>query len=488
MPNFPSLLILLPEIQVTLIALVCLIAAAACGARVTRHIGVLAIGAFVLAGGSLFCPERLKYLLNGVLPVFGFGLQIVDDSFARFAKAMILIASSLSLLLSWSYFEKEGTQKAEYPVLIMFATLGMMLMVSAFDLLSLYVGIELQSLSLYILAAFRRDEAKSSEAGLKYFTLGALSSALLLYGMSLIYGFSGKTDFLSIMELLRASGAAQPGILVGMVFVCAALVFKVSGVPFHMWVPDVYEGAPTPVAAFFSAGPKIAALALFTRFLLYPMMGLAVQWHQILFFVAVASMIWGSFAGLAQTNLKRLLAYSSIANVGFILVGLLTAEKQGIEAMMIYLAIYALNTLGAFAVLLCLRRGGKPVETLTDLAGLSKINPFITLAMTILMFSMAGIPPVAGFFAKYFVFLAAANADMIPLVVIGVVCSVVTATYYLRVVKVMYIDEPPAPFDPLPDWGVRSVVGISALAMLGLTLAPSALLRGAEKAMQGFLG
>ena len=488
MINLQSLLVTLPEIQVAIVGLVCLVAAAACGARVTRHIGGLAIAVFVLAGASLFCSERLSSLLNGVMPVFAFGTQFIDDGFARFVKVLILAFSSLSILLSWSYFEKENAQRPEYPVLIIFATLGMMLMVSASDFLSLYVGLELQSLSLYVMAAFKRDDAKSSEAGLKYFVLGALSSGLLLYGISLLYGFSGTTDFVNIAYMLRDQAHVSPGIIVGMVFVCAALAFKISGVPFHMWAPDVYEGAPTPVTAFFSAAPKLAALALFTRFLLYPMYGLTAQWHQIIIFISIASMLWGAFAGLAQTNLKRLLAYSSIANVGYLLVGLVVGDKAGIQAMLIYFTIYALNTLGVFGVILCLRRNGKPVETLTDLAGLSKVNPFTTLAMTVLMFSMAGIPPVAGFFAKYFIFFAAVDAGMIPLTVIGVVSSVVTATYYLRVVKIMYIDEPISTFDSLPDWGVRSVVIIATLAMLGLTLDPSLLIDSAARAVRGFVG
>ena len=492
MINLQALWILLPELQVAVVGLVCLIAAAACGTRVTRHIGGLAIAAFALAGGSLFCPSRLAHLLNGALPVFAFGTQFIDDSFARFAKALILAFSAMSILLSWSYFEKEGAERSEYPILILFATLGMMLMVSASDFLSLYVGLELQSLSLYVLAAFERDSAKSSEAGLKYFVLGALSSGLLLYGISLIYGFSGTTDFITFAIRLnelqqQTPGIVNPGIIVGMVFVCAALAFKISGVPFHMWAPDVYEGAPTPVTAFFASAPKLAALALLTRFLLYPMHGIATQWHQIIIFIAIASMLWGAFAGLAQTKLKRLMAYSSIANVGYLLVGLAVGDKAGLQAMLIYVVIYALNTLGVFAVILCLRRNGKQVETLDDLAGLSRVNPFTTLAMTVLMFSMAGVPPVAGFFAKYFVFLAAVDAGMIPLTVIGVVSSVITATYYLRVVKVMYVDEPTGSFDPLPDWGVRTVLFIATMAMLGLTLYPAALIDSASKAVQGFL-
>ncbi|MDE1900298.1 MAG: NADH-quinone oxidoreductase subunit NuoN [Alphaproteobacteria bacterium] len=488
MIDIQSLTIVMPEITLAVVAFVCLIAAAACGPRVTRHIGVLAIGAFALAGGVLFCPERLKHLLDGALPVFAFGTQFVDDSFGRFGKALILTAASLSVLLSWSYFEKTGDEKPEYPVLIMFATLGMMLMVSASDFISLYVGIELQSLALYVLAAFKRDDIRSSEAGLKYFTLGALSSGLLLYGISLIYGYTGTTDFVSVSIALRQHMLTNPGIVIGMVFVCAALSFKVSGVPFHMWAPDVYEGAPTPVAAFFASAPKIAALILFARFLLTPMHAMAGQWHQIIVFVALASMLWGAFAGLAQTNFKRLLAYSSIANIGFILVALSVGGREGLQSMLVYLAIYALNTLGAFAVLLCLRRDGKPVNDIADFAGLGKTNPGLALAMTVLMFSLAGVPPLAGFFAKYFVLLAAVDAGMLPVVVIGVLSSVVGAFYYLKIVKLIYVDEPQGAFDPLPDWGVRSVLALSALAMIGITLAPSPLLDATMKAARGFIG
>jgi len=486
--NPQSLMITLPEIEVGVVGLVSLIAAAACGARVTRHIGILAILVFAAAAGTLFCPERLSHLLNGAMPVFAFNTQFVDDGFARFTKLIILASSALSLMLSWSYFEQDGHERPEYPVLIIFATLGMMLMVSASDMLSLYVGLELQSLSLYVLASFKRDDMRSSEAGLKYFVLGSLSSGILLYGISLIYGFAGTTDFVSLAYSLRDQAHVNPGIVVGMVFICAGLAFKISGVPFHMWTPDVYEGAPTPVSAFFAAGPKLAALALFTRFLLEPMVGLSAQWHQIIIFIAVASMLWGAFAGLVQSNLKRLLAYSSIANIGYLLVGIAAGGKAGVQALLIYFVIYGLSVLGAFAVILCLRRNGKQVEGIDELSGLSKTNPFITLAMTVIMFSLAGVPPLAGFFAKYFIFLAAVDSGLLPLAVIGVVSSVVTAYYYLRIIKLMYFDEAIGHIDPLPDWGVKSVLGISALAMMCITLMPNPLIDSALKAAKGFLG
>jgi len=481
-----SFMVAMPEIEIAVAALVSLIAAAVCGARATRHIGILAIAVFVLAVATMFCPSRLGLLLNGALPVFAFNAQFVDDAFARFAKTIVLGASGLSILLSWSYFESGKRERPEYPVLMLFAALGMMLMISASNLLSLYVGVELQSLSLYVLAAFLRDDARSSEAGLKYFVLGALSSGILLYGISLIYGFAGTTDFVDLAFALR--GAAHPGVVAGMVFVCAALAFKISGVPFHMWAPDVYEGAPTPVTAFFASAPKLAALALFARFLLQPMIGLTAQAHQVIIFISIASMLWGAFAGLVQTNLKRLLAYSSIANVGTLLIGLVVGGASGVQAILIYFAIYALNTLGAFAVILCLRRRGKAVESIVDLSGLSKTNPLVALAMAVLMFSLAGVPPLAGFFGKYFMFLAAVKADLLPLAIVGVLTSVVTATYYLRLIKIMYFDEPLMGIDPLPDWGVKTVLALSSLAMICFALVPAPLIDSALSAAKGFIG
>ncbi len=482
-----SFMIVLPEIEVAVVALVSLVAAAACGARVARHIGYLAVLAFAGAAATLVFPIRQGVLLNGDIPVFAFGTQFIDDPFARFSKLIILVSSILSVFLSWGYFERARKERAEYPVLIMLAVLGMMLMVSASDLLSLYVAIELQSLSLYVLAAIGRNDAKSSEAGLKYFVLGALSSGLLLYGISLIYGFAGTTDFMALASLFRGSEAPL-GVVVGLVFVCAALAFKVSGAPFHMWTPDVYEGAPTPVTAFFASAPKFAALALLVRFLLMPMAGLSEQAHQMVAFVAVVSMLWGSFAGLVQTNLKRLLAYSSIANVGALLVGVVVGGAEGIQAVLIYFGIYALNVLGAFAVILCLHRDGNAMESVDDLAGLSRTKPVVAFVMAILMFSLAGIPPLAGFFGKYFVFLAAVKDGWMPLAVIGVLSSVVSAYYYLRIVKLMYFDEPALQFDPVPDWGVGAVLVVSAVAMLGMAFLPSPLIEGARHAAKGFIG
>jgi len=487
MIDFRSLLIVLPEIGVLAFALIMLLAAAACGSRVTRHIGIFAIIGFAIAGGVMLCPWRLSELFNGALPVFAFGKFFVEDSFIRFVKLVILVVSSLSIILSWDYFEKEDDEKPEYPVLVMFATLGMMLMVSAADLLTLYMGLEMQSLSLYVLAAIRRDDMRSSEAGLKYFVLGALSSGIFLYGASLLYGFAGTTDMVSLAYSLRDQAATHPGIVIGMVFVCAALTFKVAGVPFHMWAPDVYEGAPTPVTAFFATAPKIAALAVLARFLFQPMFGLTEQWHQIVAFVAVASMLWGAFAGIAQGNIKRMLAYSSISNVGYMLTGFMVGGNVGLQSVLIYVVIYAVGVMGTFAALLCLRRDGAEIEKIEDLAGLSQISPGVSFALSLFMFSLAGIPPLAGFFGKYFVFLAAVNAGLLPLAIIGVLSSVVAAYYYLRVVKVMYFDDVARALDNDAGFGVRATVFVTSVAVVCLTFVPSYLVEEALSAAKGFI-
>ena len=486
MDNPHSLMIVLPEVTLAVFGLLLLMVGLIDRANVALLTGILTLVAFVVTAAVLVCPERLSFGAEGYAS-FAFGTMFIDDGLARFVKLLLLASSGFSLLLSYSYLEQEKLAKPEYPVLILFATLGMMLMVSASDMLSLYVGLELQSLALYVLAAFNRDSAKSSEAGLKYFVLGALASGLLLYGISLIYGYAGTTDFVNLAFTLHSAPPHTLGLTFGMVFICAALAFKVSAVPLHMWTPDVYEGAPTPVTAFFSAGPKIAALVLFLRVLREPLLALSPQWDQVIVFAAVASMLIGCFAGLAQKNLKRLMAYSSIANVGFALTGLAVLSKSGLQAMLIYLAIYFLNTLGAFGVILCLRRQGKPVEQLSDIAGLSKTNPMLALAMTAFMFSLAGVPPLAGFFGKYFIFLAAVQAHMVPLAIIGVLTSVVSAFYYLRIIKLMYFDEASSPIDPLPDFGVKVTVGVAAIYMIAFTIWPTPVVDGALNAVNSFI-
>ncbi len=483
-----SFAVVLPELEIAASGLVLLLAAAVGGRRATRFLGWLAIAAFVAAGAALFSPERLAFIKGGLLPAYAFKGMFVDDAFARFAKAVVLAASGLSILLSWTYFEKEGQDRPECPVLIAFAALGMMLMISASDLIALYVGIELQSLPLYILAAFNRTDSKSSEAGLKYFVLGAMSSGIMLYGLSLLYGFAGATDFASLGAALSGDEPVSSGAAIGMLFVCAGLAFKIGGAPFHMWAPDVYEGAPTPVTAFFATGPKLAAFALLVRFMLGPMGSLMEQGgREAVLFVCVASMLWGAYAGLAQTNVKRMLAYSSILNAGTMLIGVVVGGTGGVQALLIYFTIYALATLAAFAILLCLRRGGKAAENLGDLSGLSRTHPLAALAMAAAMFSLAGVPPLAGFFGKYFIFLAAVQGGFVPLALVGVLASVVAAFYYLRVIKVMYADEPVAPLDPLPDWSVRLVAGLAAVGVCGLAFAPTYLVDGAIRAAKGLI-
>jgi NADH-quinone oxidoreductase subunit N len=496
--NGESLYAAFPEIFLAVCGMLLLILGVMRGDKSARMVGILSVVALLAAGILVL---RLPNIVTPVLhAVAGKSMQLdtncygctvfnhmfVNDGFARFVKIILLAASALSVMLSWGYLENAGSDKPEYPVLVIFATVGMMLMVSAADMLSLYVGLELQSLALYVLAAFRRDDAKSSEAGLKYFVLGALSSGLILYGISLVYGFAGTTQFALLAKVL--TGTPPLGVVFGIVFVCAALAFKISAVPFHMWTPDVYEGAPTPVTAFFAAAPKISALALFTRVLMTPFAGMTHQWMQIIVFVAVASMVLGSFAGLVQTNVKRLLAYSSIANVGFALVGIVAGGDQGIQALLIYLAIYFLNTLGAFGVVLCLRRQGVALEKLEDFAGLAKAKPLLALAMVVFMFSLAGVPPLAGFFGKYFVFLAVVKAGMVPLAIIGVLSSVVAAYYYLRIIKLMYFDDLTVAFDPIPEWGTRAVVGLTALTMLLFVLWPAPLIDSALVAAQSLIG
>ena len=339
-----------------------------------------------------------------------------------------------------------------------------MAMISANDLISLYMGLELQSLSLYVLAAINRDSARSSEAGLKYFVLGAISSGMLLYGCSMIYGFTGVTSFIGIAEHLKL-GEPSVGLIVGLVFLIAGLAFKVSAVPFHMWTPDVYEGSPTPVTAFFAAAPKIAAIALFVRAMVSPFSAIGPDWQQVIVFISIASMVLGAFAAIGQTNIKRLLAYSSIGHMGYALVGLASGSQEGVRGVVIYMAIYLISTLGTFACVLAMRRQTGAVEDISDLAGLARNNKMLAFILAMLMFSLAGIPPLAGFFGKYFVFLAAIKADLIWLAVIGVLASVVSAYYYLNIIRVMYFEEPADAFDVMPS-ELRMIIGAAGIFVI----------------------
>jgi NADH-quinone oxidoreductase subunit N len=358
------------------------------------------------------------------------------------------------------------------------ATTGMLMLISAADLIALYLGLELMSLALYVVAAINRDSARSSEAGLKYFILGALSSGMLLYGASLVYGFTGTVTFAGIA---KAANPASIGLIMGLVFLFAGFCFKVSAVPFHMWTPDVYEGAPTPITAFFAAAPKVAGIAMFVRTTIVAFPGIVPEWQQIVVFVSIASMALGAFAAIGQRNIKRLMAYSSIGHMGYALIGLAAASPDGIEGVLVYMAIYLAMTLGTFAVTLAMRREGHMVEGIGDLAGLARTNPTMAFFMAMLLFSLAGIPPLAGFFAKFYVFLAAIKAGLFVLAVIGVVTSVVGAYYYLTIVKIMYFDEPAKPLAPTP-YELRIVLAVSGLFNLLFFVYPGPLVAAATAA------
>jgi NADH-quinone oxidoreductase subunit N len=414
----------------------------------------------------------------------------VTDGFAVFMKSLVLIGSAFSILLALHYNERQKIDRFEYPVLILFATTGMLVMVSANDLISLYVGLELQSLALYVLAAFKRDSIRSTEAGLKYFVLGALSSGMLLFGASLIYGFGGSTGFDTLAKVLAETGSAQSvGLIIGIVFLSVGIAFKCSAVPFHMWTPDVYQGAPTPVTAFFSVGPKVAALSLFLRVMLEPLGSLAPEWSHIIWILSLLSMALGAYAAISQTNIKRLMAYSSIGHVGYALMGLAAATPEGVEGVLAYMAIYLFMTLGTFSVILCMERDGKPVETIADLAGLSRERPAMAAAMAIFMFSLAGVPPLAGFFGKIMVFMAAIHAGLFWLATLGVLTSVVGCYYYIRIIKIMYFDDPAPSFDQgAGGHEPRAIMLISAIAILVLCLVPDLVIEPARAAAQTLFG
>lgn len=471
------LLIGSPEIAMALGAMALLLLGVVLGDRSSRLVSLLAI-ALMLAVAALTVfigGERLLAFHDG----------FVKDRFSTFVKVVVLAASAVSLAMSVGYLRAEKLERPEYPVLVLLASLGMMMMVSANDLISLYVGLELQSLPLYVLAAFHRDNARSTEAGLKYFVLGALSSGLLLYGASLVYGFAGTTNFDGIAAALKNSEPAI-GVLIGLAFLAAGLAFKVSAVPFHMWTPDVYEGSPTPITAFFAAAPKLAAMALFTRLLMGPFGGMVKDWQQILVFISAASMIWGAFAAIGQTNIKRLMAYSSIGHVGYALMGLAAGTALGVRNVLIYMAVYIVMTLGAFVCILAMRRKGGMTEEITDLSGLSRTRPLMALALAILLLSLAGIPPLAGFIAKFYVFQAALQAGLVWLAIIGGLTTVVGSYYYLRIVKLMYLDEPKAPFEETLGLEMKLVLGASAVFTLGFILYPGPLLKAAAFAASAF--
>ncbi|MBW9113036.1 NADH-quinone oxidoreductase subunit NuoN [Rhizobium cauense] len=456
-----SLHLSIPELILAVGALVLLMIGVFSGERSGRMVSVLAI--IVLAAAALwliFVPsEGLAY-----------GGVFLSDGFGRFMKITALIGSIVALFMSLGLAKENQLDKFEFPVLIVLCTLGILLMISANDLISLYLGLELQSLAIYVVAAINRDSVKSTEAGLKYFVLGALSSGMLLYGMSLVYGFTGHTQFAAIAQALTVEGARSLGLIFGLVFILAGIAFKISAVPFHMWTPDVYEGAPTPVTAFLASAPKVAAMAMMTRIVISAFQPVLADWQQVVVFISIASMLLGSFAAIGQKNIKRLMAYSSIGHMGYALVGLASGTQTGVSGVMLYMVIYMVMTLGSFAIIMSMRRkDGTVVEEVNDLAGLSSTNPFMATVLTILMFSLAGIPPLAGFFAKYFVFVAAIEAKLYALAIIGVLASVVGAYYYLRVIKLMWFDEATGEFARVSG-SLRLVFGISGLFVLAYVL------------------
>ncbi|MFQ5784023.1 MAG: NADH-quinone oxidoreductase subunit NuoN [Alphaproteobacteria bacterium] len=471
----PALTPVLAEIWLALAGMALLMFGVFRGHAATRTIIGLTLIAFVVAFVVTLGPAAESARTFD-------GLFIIDD-FALFMKGLVLVGAALTLILSLGYIRHENMERFEYPVLVLFATLGMLMMVSANDLMALYVGLEVQSLALYVTAAFQRDSLRSTEAGLKYFVLGALASGMLLYGCSLVYGFTGTTRFTALAALFAGENAqVSIGVIIGIVFIAAGLAFKISAVPFHMWTPDVYEGAPTPVTAFFSVAPKIAAIALLLRVMLQPFGDLVAQWQQIVVFISVASMLLGGFAALAQTNIKRLMAYSSIGHVGYALIGLAAGSPGGVRGVLIYMAIYLAMNVGCWGCILAMRRQGRLVEGISDLAGLSHNQPLMALAMGIFMFAMAGIPPLSGFFGKLYIFLAAIEAELYTLAIIGVLTSVVAAVYYLRIVKIMYFDEAADSFDTPVGRDISLVLVGTGLFTLLFFVYPTPLLSSAETA------
>lgn len=469
--------LIFPELLLTLGALVLLLVGVYSGERSYFTVTGLAI-ALILATG-------LVIIISPKVGIFG-GNALILDGFSRYMKILMLVGALFALIMSVGFAKAEKFAKFEFPVLVLLAALGMMLMISAGNMLTLYMGLELHSLALYVLAACNRDNVKSSEAGLKYFVLGALSSGMLLYGISLIYGFTGQIGFKEIAQVLNGQ-APQIGVIFGIVFVLAGLAFKISVVPFHMWTPDVYEGAPTPITAFFASAPKVAAMALIIRVIVSAFLplsgehGVMPAWQQILVFMSIASMVLGAFAAIGQSNIKRLMAYSSISHMGYALVGLAAGSAIGVQGVMLYMTVYVAMIVGSFAFILGMRTRDGNVESIYDLAGLARTNPFMAIVMTIMLFSLASVPPMAGFFTKWAAFSAAVHAGLIPLVVIGMIASVISAFYYLRVIKIMWFDDAKAGFMPLPN-ELKFILAISGIFVLFYVFFGISLTQIAEKA------
>lgn len=478
---FPDWMPALPELVLVVSAMVLLVIGVLRGedsARLVSWLSVLVLIATLV----------VTIAFGGGVRQTGFYGMFVTDAFAVFMKTLVLVGGAIAIIMSIRFNEDHSIARFEFPVLILLSSTGMMIMISSNDLITLYLGLEMQSLALYVSASFDRDSVRSSEAGLKYFVLGALASGMLLYGASLIYGFAGTTSFAGLAQILGGSGHPSNGLVIGMVFVAVGIAFKTSAVPFHMWVPDVYEGAPTPVTAFFSVAPKTAAVALFIRFLVEPFGALLTDWRQIIVFISVASMVLGSVAAIAQTNVKRLMAYSSIGHVGYALIGLAAATPAGIRGVLVYMAIYLFMNLGTWSVILCMRQNGRMVENISDLGGLGRTQPGLAFGLAIFMFAMAGIPPTAGFFSKLYIFLSAIDAHLVGLAVIGVLASVVGAFYYLRVVKVMYFDEPLGVFDRPIAPELKGVLIVTAVVVLFFVLLPDPLVGSAGTAAAALFG
>ncbi|MDA9980655.1 NADH-quinone oxidoreductase subunit NuoN [Pelagibacterales bacterium] len=412
-----------------------------------------------------------------------FNNSLVIDEFSKVIKILILIGSLASIIMYHSSREDLNINLFEFPILILLATIGMMIMVSANDLIAIFIGLELQSLTLYVLAALNRNHLASSEAGLKYFLLGALSSGLLLFGLSYIYGFTGNTN-LNLISTTVTSG--NIGLIIGIVFVCSGLAFKVSAVPFHMWTPDVYEGAPTPVTAFFALAPKVAAIALAVRFLIVGFGDISFDWQQIIIFLSIASMVFASFAAIAQNNIKRLMAYSSIGHVGYALIGLACGTFQGTSSLVIYLSIYLIMNVGVFSFILSMKNKGEYFENISDLSGLYKVHPYYSVVITIFMFSLAGIPPLAGFFGKFYIFIAAIESNLLLLAVVGILASVIGAFYYLRIIKVIYFDETKNSFDGFSYRSLNALINPSAFLILLFCIYPLPLINISNYAASSF--
>ena len=449
---------------------------------------LLIVGLFV-KNIKLIINLAIITLIIAIILVFvqpvqsAFNNSLTIDEFSKIAKTLILIGSLASIVMYHSSREDLNINLFEYPILILLATIGMMIMVSANDLIAIFIGLELQSLTLYVLAALNRNHLASSEAGLKYFLLGALSSGLLLFGLSYIYGFTGNTN-LNLISTTVTSG--NIGLIIGIVFVCSGIAFKVSAVPFHMWTPDVYEGAPTPVTAFFALAPKVAAIALAVRFLIVGFSDIAFDWQQIIIFLSIASMVFAAFAAIAQKNIKRLMAYSSIGHVGYALIGLACGTPQGISSLVIYLSIYLIMNIGVFSFILSMKNKGEYYENISDLSGLYKTHPYYSVVITILMFSLAGIPPLAGFFGKFYIFIAAIESNLLLLAIVGILASVIGAFYYLRIIKVIYFDESKNSFDGFNHRSLGLLTHPSAILILIFCLYPLPLIKISTYATSSF--